>query len=258
MSKCSVAATFAAVASISIFGLPLSAAHSGEIKLLGPVSLRVVLPAVLPQFEKSSGHNVAVGYATLGTITKRIIDGEASDITMVSPDQNADLEKQGKLLAGSRAEIARVGFAVFVKKGGAVPDLGTVDALKHTLRAAKSIALGDPAAGGGAGVYTADLMKRLELTADIQTKTRLVRSGTEVAEAVAKGEVEIGIGVSSDAAIVPGLAAFPLPAGAQSYSVYMAGIGSDSKQVDAAKALMAFLTSSAVKQVLKANGFETP
>lgn len=101
-------------------------------------------------------------------------------------------------------------------------------------------------------------MQRLELSADIKAKTKLVPSGTEVAEAVAKGEVEIGIGVASDAAIVPGLDATPLPAGAQSYSVYVAGIGSGSTQADVAKALVAFLTSSAVTQALTAHGFETP
>ena len=75
---------------------------------------------------------------------------------------------------------------------------------------------------------------------------------------MAKGEAEIGIGVASDAAIIPGLEAIPLPSGAQSYSVYVAGIGSGSKQVDAAKALIAFLTSPAAKQALTASGFETP
>ena len=153
-------------------------------------------------------------------------------------------------------EVARVGFAVFVKKGAPRPDVGSVDGLKRALLAAKSIVLGDPAAGGGAGVYTAGLMQRLELAAEIKARSSLVRSGTEVAEAVAKGESEIGIGVASDAAIISGLDALPLPTGAQSYSVYVAGISSGSKQVEAAKALIAFLISPAVKQALAANGFE--
>jgi molybdate transport system substrate-binding protein len=145
---------------------------------------------------------------------------------------------------------------LFVKKGAAKPELDSVDALKRALLAAKSIALGDPAAGGGAGVFTAGLMQRLGLAEEIKAKTRLVRSGTEVAEAVAKGESEMGIGVASDAAIVPGLESIPLPAEVQSYSLYVAGINSSSQQPDAAKALIAFLTSPAFKQALTANGFE--
>ena len=261
MSSRSAAARFVAVTSVTgllLIAAAPSPATAAEIKLLGPVSLRVALPSVLPQFEKSTGHKVTVGYATLGAITKRVVDGEAADVAMVSPAQNEELQKQGKLLAGSRAEIARVGFTVFAKKGAPKPDVGSVDALKRTLLATKSIVLGDPAAGGGAGVYTAGLMERLGLAVDIKARTKLVRSGTEVAEAVAKGEAEIGIGVASDAAIVSGLDAFSLPAGAQSYSVYVAGVSSGSNQVDAAKALIAFLTSPAVKQALTANGFEAP
>jgi molybdate transport system substrate-binding protein len=260
MSKRFVAGTFVVAASTAFLCLlPMARlAHAAEIKMLGPVSLRVVLPTVLPQFEQSSGHKVTVGYATLGDITKRLVDGEAVDVAMVSPQQNDELQKQGKLLPGSRAEIARVGFTVFVKKGAPKPDAGSVDALKRTLLEAKSIVLGDPAAGGGAGVYTAGLTQRLGLAEEIKSKTKLVRSGTEVAEAVAKGDADIGIGVASDAAIIPGLDATPLPAGAQSYSVYVAGVSSGSKQVDAAKALIAFLTSPAVKQAFSASGFETP
>ena len=59
-----------------------------------------------------------------------------------------------------------------------------------------------------------------------------------------------------DAAIVPGLEASPLPPGAQSYSVYVAGIGASSKEVDGSKALPIFLTSAAMKQKLSAGGFE--
>jgi molybdate transport system substrate-binding protein len=236
--------------------LVASPAGAAEVKLLGPVSLRALLPDLLPQFEKSSGHKVTVGYATLGAITERLVKGEPVDVAIVSPAQNEDLQKQGKMLGGSRVDIAKVGFTAFVKKGALKPDMSSVDAMKLTLLAAKSIALGDPAGGGASGVYLAGLMQRLELSADIKAKTRLFPSGTEVAEAVAKGDTEIGIGVGSDAKIVPGLDAIPLPTGAQSYSLYVAGIGSDSKQVDAAKALIAFLTSPAFKQALIASGFE--
>lgn len=144
-----------------------------------------------------------------------------------------------------------------MKKGAPNPDLASVDALKHTLLAAKSTVLGDLAPGGGAGVYTAGLMERLGLAADLEARIRLVKSGTEVAEAVAKDEAEIGIGIASDAAIVLGLDAFPLPTGAHSQSVYVAGISSGSKEVEAAKLLIVFLTSPPNRQALNASGFET-
>jgi molybdate transport system substrate-binding protein len=215
-----------------------------------------MFPDLMTQFEKSSGHKVTVGYAPLGVITDRVIKGEANDVAIVSPSQNQELQKQGKLLTDSRVDIAKVGFIVFVKKGAPKPDLNSVDALKRTLLAAKSIALGDPARGGGAGVYAVGLMQRLGVSEEIKAKTRLLPSGTEIAEAVAKGESEIGIGVASDAAIIPGLDPVPLPAEVQNYSLYVAGINSGSKEPEAAKALIAFLTSPAVRKAFTANGFE--
>jgi molybdate transport system substrate-binding protein len=260
MFKHSVPATFAAVASVAFSSFLLTAATSpavaADIKMLAPVSLRAVLPERLPQFEKSSGHKVTVEYATLGASTERLMKGDTADVVTVSPAQIEELQKQGKLIAGSGVEIARVGYTAFVKKGAPKPDLSSVDALKRTLLAAKSIALGDPAGGGGSGVYLAGLMQRLGLSEQIKPKTKLFPSGTEVAEAVAKGDTEMGIGVASDAKIVPGLDATPLPTGAQSYSLYVAGVSSGSKDANAGKALIAFLTSPAVKQAFAANGFE--
>ncbi|MGB8526658.1 MAG: substrate-binding domain-containing protein [Rhodoplanes sp.] len=94
------------------------------------------------------------------------------------------------------------------------------------------------------------------LAEDLKAKIKLFPSGTEVAEAVAKGESEIGIGLASDAIIIPGLIAVPLPAEIQNYTMYTLGIVASSKQVDAAKALIAFLTSPAAKRALAAKGFE--
>ena len=153
MFKRSAVATCSTVASVALFTLLMVAAassfaHAAEIKLLGPVSLRVVFPGLLSQFEKSSGHKVTVGYDTLGSITKRLVGGEAVDVAMVSPQQNEELQKQGKLLAGSRAEIVRVGFAVFMKKGAPKSGVGSVDALKCCWQQSRSLsATQQPVAG---------------------------------------------------------------------------------------------------------------
>jgi molybdate transport system substrate-binding protein len=261
MFKYSVASTFAALSSLAFSGLVLigampSPARAAEINLLGPASFRVLFPKLLPQFEKSSGHKVTAGYAPLGVITERVSKGEAIDVPIVSDKQNEELQKQGKLLAGSRVEIAQVGFTVFVKKGAPKPDLSSADALKRALLEAKSIAVGDPASGGGASVYTVDLLKRLGISEEVRAKSRLKPSGTEIAEAVAKGETELGIGVASDLSLVGGIEAVALPAEVQNYSLYVAGINSGSKQVDASKALIGYLSSPAVKEALTASGFE--
>jgi molybdate transport system substrate-binding protein len=246
-----------ALAGLAVAMTPVQAA-AAEIKLLGGASMRVLLPELLPQFEKSSGHKVTIEYGTLGAIVDRVMKGETADVVIVTGAQNEKLQKEGKLLAGGRAELAKAGYSVFVKSGSAKPDLGTVDAFKRTMLAAKSIVLGDPAGGGPLGIYSAGLMQRLGLAEALKARTRLVPSGTQVAEAVAKGESEVGIGLASDAVVVPGLVAIPLPADIQTYTSYTLGVVANSKQADAARALIAFLTSPATKQALAGKGFEAP
>jgi molybdate transport system substrate-binding protein len=230
--------------------------RAGELKLLGPASFRVLFPELLPRFEEVSGNTVNAGFAPLGVVTDRVIKGEAVDVAIVSSKQNEELQRQGKVLEGSRVEIAQVGFTVFIKKGMPKPDLSSADALQRALLLAKSIAVGDPARGGGASLYTIGLLKRLGIAEEVKAKSRLEASGTEIAGAVAKGEAELGIGVASDLSLVPGIEAVALPSEVQSYSLYVAGITAGSKQVEEAKALIAYLKSAAVKQALIANGFE--
>jgi molybdate transport system substrate-binding protein len=208
MIKQSAASAFAVLARVALcilvfFAVTLSPLCAAEIKLLGPVSFRVLFPELLSDFEKSSGHKVIAAYAPLGVITERIMKGEAIDVAIVSGKQNEELQKQGKLLAESRREIAQIGFTIFVKKGAPKPDLSSVEALKRALLSSKSIAVGDPAAGGGASLYTIGLLKRLGISEEVRAKSQLKASGTEIAEAVARGDAELGIGVASDTGLWP-------------------------------------------------------
>jgi len=64
---------------------------------------------------------VTVDYATVGVITDRLLKGDAADVTIVTAPQMEELQKQGKISAGSRIEVARVGVGVFVRAGAANP-----------------------------------------------------------------------------------------------------------------------------------------
>src|SRR5947209_11795501 len=101
------------------------------------------------------------------------------------------------------------------------------------LLAANSIAVGDPARGGGASLYTIGLLERLGVSEEVKAKSRLEPSGTEIAEAVAKGETEFGIGVASDLSLVIDIESVAVTAEVRNYSLYVAGINASGKQVDA-------------------------
>ena len=246
---------------VAITGLSLvansSIAGATEIRLFSPLAMKGAMPEVVAQFEKSSPHKVKVEYATVGAFFERLQKDEGADVAIVSGRQLDDLLKQGKIVASSRADIGRVGIGVFVRAGASRPDIGSVEALKQTLLAAKSVSYGDPAAGGVSGVHMAGLAERLGVAADMKAKTKIFANSHAVLEAVAKGEAEIGFGLTSDTALLSGVDLIGgLPAEIQNFTVYAAGIPASSKQSDAAKALIVFLTSPATQAVLKAKGFE--
>src|SRR5437660_7020469 len=236
-------------------GAPRAAA-AAEIKVLTAGAFKQVLLALLPEFERTSGHKVMVQNDTVGALSKRIEGGEVFDLAVLTPAAVNDLSSKGKFVAGSRVNLARVGVGVVVKDGTPKPDIGSVAAFKQALLAAKSVAYIDPAAGGSSGIYVAGLLDKLGIAAEVKPKAKLIPGGA-VAEHVAKGEAELGIHQISEILPVKGVTLVgPLPAEIQNYTVYAAGLGAQAKDGDAAKALIKTLTGPAAAEVLKSKGMQ--
>src|SRR5205085_8683831 len=136
------------------------------------------------------------------------------------------------------------------------PDIGSVEAFKQALLAAKSIAYIDPAAGGSSGIYVSGMLDKLGIAAEVKAKSKLIHGGA-VAEHIANGEAELGIHQISEILPVKGATLVgPLPAEIQNYTIYAAGFGAGSSQPDAARALLQALSGPAAAQVLKSKGME--
>jgi molybdate transport system substrate-binding protein len=258
MSLRSILSVFGVLASaLALFGITAgSTASAVEIRLLSASALHPVIDALIPDYEKSSGHKVTVGYGTAGAVADRVQKGEATDIVISSLPMIDRLQAQDRVVAGDRVIIAKVGVGAFVRKGAAKPDISSVDAFKRSMLAARSIAYPDPAGGGASGIYVASLLEKLGIAAEMKPKTKLSTLETLYAS-VASGEVEIGFNQVSEILAQPTVElAGPLPPAIQNYTEFIAGIVTGSSQTDAARALVTFLYSPAAKTVLKAKGFE--
>ena len=255
LSTLSVSTTIAL--GLALFGITAgSTAGAAEIKLLCAVALHPAIDAMIPDFEKSSGHKVAVAYGTAGAVADRIQNGEAADIVISSAPMIDRLQAQGKVMAGSRVIIAKVGVGVFVRKGAVKPEITSADAFKRSMLAARSIAYPDPAGGGASGIYVASLLERLGIAAEMKPKTKLSTLGSLYAS-VASGEAEIGFDQISEVLAQPTVElAGPLPSAIQNYTQFSPAIVTGSSQTAAGRALVTFLSSPAAQTVLKAKGFE--
>jgi molybdate transport system substrate-binding protein len=242
---------------LGLFGISAgNTARAAEIKLLSASALHPAIDALIPDFEKSSGHKVTVAYGTAGAVADRVQKGEAADIVISSVPMIDRLQAQSKVVAKDRVIIAKVGVGVFVRKGAVKPDISSVDAFKRSMLTARSIAYPDPAGGGASGIYVASLLERLGIAAEMKPKTRLSTLGT-LYVSVASGDVEIGFNQVSEILAQPTVElAGPLPPAIQNYTQFAPGIVTGSSQAAAAGALVTFLSTPAAQSVLKAKGFE--
>jgi molybdate transport system substrate-binding protein len=233
-------------------------AQAAEIKVMHGGAFTQVMRGIVPGFEAQTGHKVVPIRDTVGALLKKIDAGEAFDAAVLTPAAIDGLIKKGKIVAGSRTDLARVGVGVVVKEGAPRPDISSVEAFKRALIAARSVAYIDPQAGGSSGIYVADLLKRLGLADIIKPKAVLIHGGA-VAEHVAKGEAEIGIHQISEILPVKGIVLVgPLPQEIQNYTTYSAGISANAKEAEAARALIRALSGPAAAELLKSKGMDRP
>jgi molybdate transport system substrate-binding protein len=232
-------------------------AKAADVNAVSGGAFKQVLTALVAQYEKESGNKVNVTYQTVGQHLKLIASGEESfEVAVLTPEAIDGLIKEGKIVPGSRADLAKTGVGVVVKAGAPLPDISTVEAFKRTLLAAKSVAYIDPAAGGSSGIYVAKLLERLGIAKEVNAKAVLVHGGA-VADHVADGEAEIGIHQISEILPVKGATLVgPLPAAIQNFTVYSAGLSVAARDHTAAVGLIKFLSGPHALPIIEAKGME--
>ena len=235
-------------------------AHAAEITFLCANNLQQAMLELIGPFQKESGHNLKVIYASVGTNTERVRSGDQADLAIVSLPQWESLAKEGKLAPGQRVVISKIGIGVFVKKGAPRLDISSVEAFKRSLLAAGSIALGDPKAGAPVSVYLLPLFERLGITGDISPKFRFTDAPGPFAitDMVKRGDAEIGFTQITNILASPDVDFLgPLPAEIQNFTTFTAAVPANAKQAEAANALVRFLKSPQSVAVLKSKGFDT-
>lgn len=236
----------------------LATAQAAQITVVTSGAFTAAYKELAPQYERSSHNKLASEFgASMGTthdaIPMRLQRGEKIDVVIMVADTLEDLIKQGKVRAGTRVDLVRSSIGLAVKQGAPKPDIGSVDALKRTLLAAKSIAYSDSASG----VYLeTDLFPRLGIAEQLKGKSRKIE-GSAVGEVVAKGDAEIGFQQISELLPVKGIDIVgPLPEGAQKVTIFAAGIPASSQQPGVARAFIDWLASPAAYAAIKKSGLE--
>ena len=234
------------------------AAAADEVKVATSGAFTAALVELVPQFETRTHHTVTTVFgASMGdtpdSIPNRLARHQSIDLVILADSALDDLIRTGALTPGSRVDLVRSRIGMVVRHGAPKPDISTVDALVRTLRAATSIAYSSSASG----VYlSTDLFPRLGVADDIRSKVKRI-DVERVAAVVARGDAEIGFQQISELLPERGVDLVgPLPDGAQKVTVFSAGLVAGARAVDAAKALIAYLSSPAAAAAIQKSGLD--
>jgi molybdate transport system substrate-binding protein len=257
INKSMVYAIAAAISSVLLVAIPGSIVNAAEIKVLSVGALNSLTKELIPTFEKSTGHKVTIESGAAGAMANRIQKDEVVDVGIVTTVLIERLVTQGKVMAGTQVIVAKAGMGISARKGISKLDIGSIDAFKRTLIAAKSIGHTDPASGASSAIYAAKLLAGLDIAAELKPKIKTFASNALLHEAIAKGDVELGFGQKTEILADAHLEFIgPLPAPVQNISQFSAGVVASTKEPDAAKAFINFLTSPVAAAVMKEKGFE--
>jgi len=197
-------------------------------------------------FSRASGHHVMVIQQEADTLEQRINTGPA-DLVTANPGAIEELVKKGKIVPGTVTPFVLAGLGLSVRAGAPKPDISTTDAYKATLMAAKSIGY----SRGCSGTNVADGIARLGLTEQLKAKTILTNGGP-VADALARGDFEIGIQQTNIMVGVPGTEYVgPLPGTLNKACPSSVALLTSSKEPDAARAMIKFMVSPEAAPLLR-------
>ncbi len=233
-------------------------ATTNEFRVMTSGAFTAAYKALTPQLEKLTGKTVVTVTTSIGTgdtsIPNRLKRGEVADIVIVAEGVLRQFIADGLVLAEDATTIARSMMGFAVPAGTPDPAVRTADDLRRALLAAKAIGYSASESGR---YFTTELVQRLGIADEVLPKSRLIGGGERVGTVIARGELDFGFQQISELLPVQGIAHItPLPPELQKVSSFMAGIGANSPDREAASKVIAFLRSAEAAKAIADSGLE--
>ena len=232
--------------------VPEPAPDPAPLRLLSSNGVRPAIEAIQPQMEMALGLRLSAEFSTATALKRKIDAGEPFDVAILTPALIDDLITQGKAVAGSRADLARVGVGVGAREGAPRSDVSTPEALKRTLLDAKVVAY---TAEGQSRATVDKGLAQLGIAEVVAAKSMLTGPG-EGPGAVAAGKADLVMTLISEI-LIPGVQLLgPFPAEMQNYIVFTAARSPNARSAEAASALLRYLAGPEAAEAMKAHALE--
>lgn len=235
------------------------ATANAEIKVLSTTAMQKALEPLAAEFERRSGCRVSLHFAPSGRMAGRVADGEQTDVAIVTAAGIDALIEQGRILQGSRVDIARSVIGMAVQRDAPVPDISTVAAFKRTLLGAKAVAMSHPTGGAQSGAHLAQVFERLGIADAMRVKSIYGPGGPAglVGNYLLRHEAEMGLQQLPEIMAVPGIEVVgPIPDEVQLVTVFSAGVSTAAKNPNAAREWIRCLSAPTASHIIRASGMQ--
>ena len=217
------------------------------------MATRLVLAELTGSYEQRTGRRVAIEVVGGIEAARRVRAGERADVVVLAANVMEQLESEGHLVPGSRADVARSGIAVAVRSGAPRPSLKDEASVRQAMMDARTIGYST----GPSGDHVKRLWERWGIAGLVSQRAIQAPPGVPVGTLVAQGEADLGFQQLSELLGLPGIEIVgPLPSEIQALTVFTAGVFKTSSQPDEARGLVAYLTAPEAESALRRNGME--
>ncbi|MDE5441886.1 solute-binding protein [Bradyrhizobium sp. CSA207] len=223
------------------------------VRMLSTLGLMGAMRSLSSAYEAATGVRIDADFAPTQALLKRMRDGEAADLVILTREGLDEVIGEGRVVAETATDLARSYVGIAVRAGQPDPDIASGAALRQTLLAARSVAYSRQ---GASGIYFAQLIVRMGIAPEINAKATIVEQGF-TAERLVSGEADLAVQQISELKQVDGIEVIgPIPHDLQSPAVFSAGRMADAKHAVAADRLLRYLASPEVAPVLRQSGLE--
>ena len=212
---------------------------------------------LLPEFERTTGIKVTTGSGSSQgtgpqTIAAQLARGVPADVVILSREGLTGLIAAQRIAAGTDVDLARTPIGVAVRTGAPKPDVRSIEAFKQVVLKAGTVAL--PSSTSGIFLME-EIFPRLGIADRVNVKA--TPRGTGAAAMVAAGEAEIALLPVSEILHAPGVElAGVIAEEIQLNQIFAAAVVAGSKEMEAARRLIAFLASERASATIRASGME--
>ena len=220
---------------------------------ISSMATRQLLAELAAQYTARQGRVLTLESVGGVDAAQRVRSGEAFDVVVLASDAIDKLIASGHLNAGSKVDLVRSRVAIAVRAGAAQPDIGSEEAVKQAVLAARSIST----SSGPSGVFLTPLFERWGIAQAIASRLVQAPPGVPVGTLVARGEVELGFQQLSELMHLEGISVIgTLPPAIEFITTFSAAPGLGSAQAEAVREMLQFMTSPETAAAKRRQGME--